>query len=90
VALVSFRKRRPVGSRPSHGWARFWDYARKAGIGLLGCLATLAASHLLPDPWDKYGPAIIAIATYFGVYGVQNIDPRSKQELPSGSDPSVR
>jgi hypothetical protein len=72
------------------GWYRFWDYARKAGLGLIGCLATLAAANLLPEPWNKYGPIIIAIATYFGVYGIQNVHPVTKQVLPNGSDPSVQ
>jgi hypothetical protein len=46
--------------------------ARKAGIALLGGAATVASAGLLPTPWDRYAPIIIAIATYAGVYTVPN------------------
>jgi hypothetical protein len=69
---------------------RFWDYARKALVGLLGLLATALSMGLLPDPWDKVVTACLAVATYFGIYVTQNINPVSKQVLPAGSDPNVR
>lgn len=76
--------------KPAGGPVRFWDYARKAFVGLLGVLATALSMGLLSDPWDKIVTAIIAVASYLGIYVVQNINPLSKQALPAGSDPSVR
>jgi hypothetical protein len=75
--------------RPAFGWARFWDYARKAGFALLSILAAALSAGMLPDPWDKVVTAIIAVAGYFGVYVIQNVHPVTKQELPLGSDPHV-
>lgn len=71
------------------GPLRFWDYARKALVGLLGVLGVALSMGLLPDPWDKVVTAILAVATYFGIYVTQNINPVSKQVLPAGSDPNV-
>jgi hypothetical protein len=68
-------------------WIRFWDYAKKAGVSLLGCIATLAANNLLPEPFDKYVPIILAVATYFGVYAIRNTSPKTAKPLLAGSDP---
>jgi hypothetical protein len=76
--------------KPAGGPLRFWDYARKAGVGLLGLLAAALSMGLLPDPWDKVVTAVLALATYFGIYVTSNVNPLTKQELPAGSDPNVR
>jgi hypothetical protein len=76
--------------KPAGGPLRFWDYARKAGLALLSALAAALAAGMLPDPWDKVVSAAIAVAGYFGVYVISNVNPISMQELPAGSDPSAR
>ena len=53
-------------------WHKVWSVARKAGVAALGALAGTLAVGLLPDPWDKVGAAIIAVATYAGVYATPN------------------
>jgi hypothetical protein len=69
--------------------AQFWSYARKAGVAVVGLIAVALAMGLLPDPWDKVATAILAVATYYGVYKVPNILPGTNQALPAGSDPPI-
>jgi hypothetical protein len=76
--------------KPAGGPLRFWDYARKAGLTALSVAAAALAAGMLPDPWDKVVSAAIAVAGYFGVYVVQNVNPLTKQVLPAGSDPHAR
>jgi hypothetical protein len=54
-------------------WLKIFTVARKAGVSLLGGAATVAAAGLLPEPWDKYGPIIIVLATYYGVFWTRNV-----------------
>jgi hypothetical protein len=69
--------------------AQFWSYARKAGVAALGTIAVALAMGLLPDPWDKVATAVLAVATYFGVYRVPNVVPGTGQVLPAGSESPV-
>lgn len=58
---------------------KFWSVARKAGVAALGVVATGVAYGIIPQPWDKAAVAVLAIATYFGVYHTPN--------APSDSSP---
>jgi len=54
--------------------------ARKTGMAVLGILAQVAALGLLPAPYDRWAPIIVAIATALGVYAVQ--DQRQQSGAP--------
>jgi hypothetical protein len=66
--------------------------ARKTGMAVLGILAQVAALGLLPAPYDKWAPIIVAIATALGVYAVQDQRPTPRagathdpRDYPSGA-----
>lgn len=66
------------------GWARFWDYARKAGMAALTGIAVGLAYHIFPNPWDVVANAVLVVAGYFGAFGVKNV-PVSGLPTPSGN-----
>ena len=51
---------------------KVFTVARKAGVALIGALGAAVASNVLPDPWDKVGAAVVAVATWAGVYVARN------------------
>lgn len=51
---------------------RVFTVARKAGVAAVGALASAVAANLLPEPWNTVGAAVVAVATYFGVYRTSN------------------
>ena len=51
---------------------KFLTVARKAGVAAVGALASAVAANLLPEPWNTVGAAVVAVATYFGVYHTEN------------------
>jgi hypothetical protein len=70
-------------TRPT--WARVLTDARKFGVGLLGALATAAAAGLVPAPYDRWAPVVIALATALGVYAVPNTDAYSRETIVEAS-----
>lgn len=72
--------------------------ARKTGMAVLGIIAQVAALGLLPPPYDRWAPVIVAVATALGVYAVQDQRPgtaqqprragatHDPQDYPSGAD----
>lgn len=56
-----------------NGWAKVLTVSRKAATALVGVLAMAAGNNLLPEPWNYVAAAVIAVATYFGVYQVKNV-----------------
>lgn len=61
--------------------------ARKTGMAVLGILAQVAALGLLPAPYDKWAPVIVAIATALGVYAVQDQRQRPAARAGATHDP---
>lgn len=60
-------------TRPT--WTRVLTRARKLGVallGVLGVLAVIAGSGLLPEPYARWAPVIVSLATALGVYRVPN------------------
>ena len=57
-------------------WHKFLTVARKAGVAALGVVAMGLSNGVFHDPWDKVAIAVLAVATYFGVYHVDNKDPQ--------------
>lgn len=53
-------------------WHKVFTIARKAGVAVLGVVVMGLSNGVIPEPWDKVAVAVLAVATYFGVYSVPN------------------
>ena len=53
---------------------KFLTVARKAAVAAVGALASAVAANMLPEPWNTVSAAVVAVATYFGVYQTRNVD----------------
>jgi uncharacterized protein with NRDE domain len=53
-------------------WHRFLTVARKASVAAVGVVAMGVSNGFFHDPWDKVAVAVLAVATYFGVYATEN------------------
>lgn len=51
---------------------KVFTVARKAGVSALGVVAMGVSSHWFHSPWDEVAVAVLAVATYYGVYKVPN------------------
>lgn len=49
--------------------------ARKAVVGLVGLAAQVVAAGAVPERYQGWGAAVIALATALGVYAVPNQPP---------------
>lgn len=55
-------------------WHKVFTVARKAGVAVVGVVAMGLTNGVFHDPWDKVAMAVVAVATYYGVYRVPNKD----------------
>ncbi len=67
-------------------WHKFLTVARKSATALVGVIAAGLSMGLFKEPWNSLALAIVAVATYYGVYKIPNRP--SPTQTPSDSTKS--
>lgn len=53
-------------------WLQLKTKSRKLAALIIGAIATLVSTGLVPEPWNTYANAVILIGTAVGVYTARN------------------